>query len=226
MPDTQQLLVVDLECTCSEDGSIPREDMETIEIGAVLVHPSAPSPIAEFQSFVRPELNPLLTPFCRKLTGIDQRRVDSAPRFPVALENLVSDLWQGRQAVFCSWGQFDWNQLHRDCERHGVGLPFGTEHLNLKVLFGARQGTRRQPALKRAVHMAGLTFSGSHHRALDDARNIVKLLPWILGGDRPSLGIGRSGPGAQLGEKKHENQARTATKGTETSRGEADPSPI
>ena len=33
-------LIVDLEATCSNDGSIPREEMEIIEIGAVMLNRS------------------------------------------------------------------------------------------------------------------------------------------------------------------------------------------
>ncbi|KAE9421241.1 hypothetical protein Angca_004876, partial [Angiostrongylus cantonensis] len=34
-----------------------------------------------FRSFVRPEKNPILDPFCIELTGISQSTVDSAPVF-------------------------------------------------------------------------------------------------------------------------------------------------
>jgi inhibitor of KinA sporulation pathway (predicted exonuclease) len=34
--------------------------------------------------------------------------------------------------------------------------------------------------MARALQMVGLPLDGSHHRGLDDARNIAKLLPWSL----------------------------------------------
>lgn len=52
------LLVVDLEATCWGDALYGREDMETIEFGAVLVRMSDLQPIDERSWFVRPKLHP------------------------------------------------------------------------------------------------------------------------------------------------------------------------
>jgi len=86
---TRRLLVVDLEATCSDDGSVPKHEMEIIEIGAVLVESAGLRPVAEFQSFVRPGLHPRLTPFCTELTTIRQSDVDDAPLFPEVLQGFV-----------------------------------------------------------------------------------------------------------------------------------------
>lgn len=63
-------LVIDLEATTSDDGSLPPEQMETIEIGAVLVDAQTLAVVDEYQSFVRPVRHPRLLPFCTKLTSI------------------------------------------------------------------------------------------------------------------------------------------------------------
>ncbi len=76
-------------------------------------------------------LHPRLTPFCTKLTTIRQDDVDGAPTFPEAIEKLGIFL-SGRPALFCSWGEYDKNQLRRDAKRHRVTLPFGSEHANVK----------------------------------------------------------------------------------------------
>ncbi|MEL6327929.1 MAG: 3'-5' exonuclease [Cyanobacteria bacterium J06626_23] len=61
-------LVVDLEATCADDKSIPRKQMEIIEIGAVMLHARSLQIESEFQSFIRPVVHPQLTPFCTALT--------------------------------------------------------------------------------------------------------------------------------------------------------------
>ena len=80
--------VVDLEATCDdqeqESCAVPREEMETIEIGAVMVDGHNWQVIEEFQTFIRPVRHPHLTPFCMQLTGIRQKRVEQAPAFPQA----------------------------------------------------------------------------------------------------------------------------------------------
>ncbi|UQA60684.1 3'-5' exonuclease [Polyangium aurulentum] len=177
-------LVVDLEATCSDDGSVPREEMEIIEIGAVLVDASTLEPVREMQTFVRPIRHPKLTPFCTELTTITQADVDKAPRFPSAMARL-KDFLRGTDALFCSWGGYDRNQLQRDARRHGVTLPLGADHLNLKAAFSRRLGEPREYGTGQALRRVGLSFQGTHHRAIDDARNIARLLPYALGVKTP-----------------------------------------
>ena len=49
-------LVIDFEATCCDQGTIPPDKMEIIEIGAVMVDAGDLKPVDEFQSFVRPNL--------------------------------------------------------------------------------------------------------------------------------------------------------------------------
>ena len=173
-------VVIDLEATCCNDQSFPRDHMEIIEIGAVLVDGETLSPVAEHQSFVRPFRHPRLTPFCMQLTTITQAQVDAAPRFAQAISALRTFL-DGKGALFCSWGDYDRNQFTRDARPHNVKLPFSALHLNLKRRFAERQGEPRELGTYQALRKVGLSPSGTHHRAIDDAWNIARLLPWIVG---------------------------------------------
>jgi len=178
-----RLLVVDLEGTCCRDDSIPREERETIEIGAVLVDGETLAPTDEFQTFVRPIAHPTLTPFCLELTSITQSDVDGAEGFPSAFARLLA--WTGPgDARFCSWGGYDRSQFRRDCARHGVENPLDEGHLNLKERFSEVLGRRPHFGMKRALELCGLPLEGTHHRGLDDARNIARMLPFLLG-ERP-----------------------------------------
>ncbi len=184
---TRDYLVIDLEATCDDGGLVPKHEMEIIEIGAVRVDATSLRPVAEFQTFVRPVRNPALTPFCRTLTSIEQAQVDRAPTFPVALAALRAFLTcgQGPPPLFCSWGAYDKNQFERDARHHGVALPFGEDHLNVKMAFSRALGTTRRFGMAEALRTAGLPLDGTHHRGIDDARNISKLLGFIRGGSRP-----------------------------------------
>lgn len=175
-------LVVDLEATCSQppERPIPRHVMETIEIGAVLLDASF-SPIGELQTFVRPVRTPLLTAFCTKLTSIRQADVDAAPTFPDAMEALERFLGPEERPLFCSWGDYDKNQLAQDATYHRVRLPLGAAHLNLKRRFSERLGETKKYGMAGALRRLGLTLEGTHHRGIDDARNIARLVPFLLG---------------------------------------------
>ncbi|WP_354674319.1 3'-5' exonuclease [Cupriavidus alkaliphilus] len=174
------VLVVDLEATCSEDMST--WDMEIIELGCCWVAQEG-IVLDRFQSFVRPAVNARLTEFCSSLTGIQQADVDSAPPFPVAAEMLRQfvERHQGPGSNWASWGAYDRRQLERDSVRHGIAEPIALPHVNLKQSFAKQQRIGKQVGVTRALTLTNLAFEGNHHRALDDALNIARLLPWALG---------------------------------------------
>jgi DNA polymerase III epsilon subunit-like protein len=85
-------IVVDLEATCWEKGTRP-DRMETIEIGAVRVGGTKWLPGKEFSRFVRPTADPVLSEFCRSLTGIKQADVNDAEPFPSVFHDFL--VWCG-----------------------------------------------------------------------------------------------------------------------------------
>ncbi|NQV27552.1 MAG: exonuclease domain-containing protein [Rhodopirellula sp.] len=173
-------LVIDLEATCCSDNRFPREEMEIIEIGAVVVEGSTFQPLDEFQAFVRPVRHATLTPFCTGLTGIQQADVDAAIEFRAAMSRLT--IWMSRypNAIFCSWGEYDRRQFARDCEFHRVAWPFENQHVNLKKRYADRFGLKRGQGFGEVLRKHNLTFEGRPHRGIDDARNIVRVMPIIF----------------------------------------------
>lgn len=177
-------LVIDLEAT-TDLGGWPTEEMEIIEIGAVIVDEQGRE-LSSFQSFVQPTRRPQLTAFCRELTHIRQDDVDDAPTLGQLQPGL--DTWlqphlphlQG----WLSWGDYDRQQFEIEWRRQGldsclVRLP----HFNLKKLFHRQFRSLAGPkrvGLNRALELCGLEFLGTQHRGLDDARNIARLLPGTL----------------------------------------------
>lgn len=175
-------LIIDLEATCSDDGQVPREEMEIIEIGAVMQSSLTFEIESEFQTFVRPVRHPGLTAFCTELTGITQQDVAAAPDYASALEGLVQWMAPYEDALFCSWGDYDRKQFQQDCTYHGVPYPFGPEHLNLKAEFSRTLGLRRNAGITHALRKLNFEFEGSHHRGLDDARNIARIVRRVCQG--------------------------------------------
>ncbi len=178
-------LVIDLEATCCDQGSVPPTQMEVIEIGAVMVAAVDFRAVDEFASFVRPVRHPRLTPFCTRLTGIRQADVDAAPAFRDAIAAFRTWLYRYADFVFCSWGDYDPKQLRQDCDFHKLPYPIGAPHVNAKRQFAERRHLSKKPGLHEAVRQVGLTFLGSHHRGIDDARNIARLLPYAFGAATP-----------------------------------------
>lgn len=174
----ETFIIIDLEATCWCSGSSP-DQMEVIEIGAVRLITPAWGTYGAFQRFVRPVDEPLLSDFCRELTSITQEDVDGAETFPEVLREFLE--WAGPNPFsWCSWGAYDLGQLRTDCSRYGLEWPPALgRHLNLKKLYSEQVGCRPQ-GMKGALRRLGLPLSGTHHRALDDARNIARIAQLVL----------------------------------------------
>ncbi len=171
------VLVIDVEATCSDDESISGSDMEIIEIGACWVSPGGDI-LDTFQSFVRPVLNETLTTFCKRLTTISQAQVDSAPTFDkvAPLLHTFALAHIETQSIWASWGKYDHAQFGHDSKRHVIDNPLAhLGHANLKKIF-AKKRKIKSVGMMGALRIAGIEHTGEHHRALDDAINIAKLV--------------------------------------------------
>lgn len=173
-------LIVDLEATCNDDNSIPREKMEIIEIGAVILNSRNLKVESEYQSFVKPILHPILTDFCKSLTSISQEDVDTASFFPEVLKDFQSWFHPFRNYIFCSWGNYDKKQIQQDCLLHNVDYPFTDEHLNIKKAFSVAINSKKRFGMAQALNHLGIKLEGVHHRGIDDAKNIARIVQKVL----------------------------------------------
>lgn len=186
MKGGRPLLIIDLEATCWENRTTPDGDsqsiwnMEIIELGCALV--TRDGELLESASFlVRPTRFSELSTFCTELTGINQTMVDAAPTYPGAIRAFGD--WLGRQEedfIWCSWGNYDRLHIAAESEKHNV-MPtlLHYPHLNLKRIWRRTTGQKRKNGLSNALAFHNLTFVGHHHRGVDDARNMVRLLPFM-----------------------------------------------
>ncbi len=174
------ILVIDLEATCCDRGTITPEAMEIIELGAAWATPQG-EVIATLQRFVRPTERPTLTPFCIGLTHIEQAQIDTAPSWPTVAAELAEFARLHAGQCWGSWGKYDARQIERESARHCLADPLaGLPHQNLKAAFAKRRKIK-QVGMATALQIVGLELEGEHHRALADARNIARMLPWALG---------------------------------------------
>ena len=171
-------IIVDLEATCWENVR-DYDRMEIIEIGAIELPACNEPPSREFTQFIRPVVERELSEFCRRLTTIRQRDVDAAHEFWSVFPSFLE--WIGNDPfILCSWGEYDLTQFRTDCNRHGFAFPRSFErHINLKKEF-ARLMSVKVCGMERALSLVGLPLEGTHHRGIDDARNIARLAALVL----------------------------------------------
>ena len=167
-------IIYDLEATCWR-GRPPGLVQETIEIGAVLINAYGEE-LGSFNKFIKPIVNPILSPFCTELTSITQTQIDCADIFPKVMDEFLDwieyfddDYW------LCSWGSFDKKILLLDCKLHNLDCDWLDQHLNLKRQYKTLKRLHRPCGLKTAVKKEGFEFTGIHHRGISDAENLAKV---------------------------------------------------
>ena len=99
---------------------------------------------------------------------------------------LANGQMADRDCCSAPGGDYDRKQFIRECRSSGISYPFGDNHLNLKLRFSEQQSLRRRYGMASALRKAGVPLVGTHHRGIDDARNIARLLPFIVGSQKVS----------------------------------------
>lgn len=169
-------IVYDLEMTVRRKRG---QVAEIIEIGAVKVEAEdgAPRIVSTFQTFVKPVIVPLLSADTTSFTGIAQQDVNGAGTLSEAVRSFIE--WIGPNEYYlCAWGPDDLRQLVQECRHHGISVDWIVNHNNLQKMLSKafKLDKHQQMGLKNALEMLELPFSGSHHRALDDAINTAQIL--------------------------------------------------
>lgn len=177
---SQPFIVCDLEATCWDKRE--REQtvsmMEIIEIGAVRIDASG-AVHDQFSTFVRPTDNPGLSEYCQELTHIAQADVDSAPRYPEAVDLFNRWLGDITGHAWLSWGTYDKSQFISDFNRHGIAPNImWVPHVNLKRPWRKTTKHNKQ-GLRAALAFHAYDFVGMQHRGVDDAKNVARLLPHV-----------------------------------------------
>lgn len=165
-------IILDLEATCWENKDMKKTN-EIIEIGALCISEDRKIE-SEFCAFVKPILNSGLSDFCKKLTTITQRDVDDAEAFDKVITKFRD--WIGKEEyVLCSWGFYDRKQLTQDCKLHKIDTGWLSKHISIKHQYAEIKGLTKPMGMGSALHTEGLELTGTHHRGIDDARNIAKI---------------------------------------------------
>ncbi|MEO1257779.1 MAG: 3'-5' exonuclease [Bacteroidota bacterium] len=165
-------IILDLEATCWEKGG---KRNEIIEIGALCIDEEK-NTLGEFSEFVRPICHPFLSDFCTQLTTITQADVDRAERFPIVIDNFQNWIHEFDEDYFlCSWGKYDRNQFAKDCQLHGLLTDWLKNHISLKHQYPSFRPPYKLMGMKGALRNENIKLEGTHHRGIDDARNIAKI---------------------------------------------------
>lgn len=178
------LVVIDFEATCDENND--NYDHEIIEFPSILIDTQSKTIIDEFHSYVRPILNPHLTTFCTKLTGITQEIVNNSATFTDVFTQwqewlLQKGLSYSNRFAIVTDGPWDLERfLWLQCCKSKIEMPkYCQRWINIRKLYAGTYKCQRTN-IAGMLDAFSMQFEGTQHCGLDDSRNIARILLVML----------------------------------------------
>ena len=176
-------VIIDYECTCWENKG-PDDALlhphEIIEFPAVFLNSDTLEIDFEFHAYVRPTENPVLSPFCFELTGIEQAWVDSADDLKTVMTRFEDFLIKNdiNRFTTCTDGPWDFVKfLRTESIRKGIAYPtWALKWVDIRRRFEEDHKLEKRVGVNEMLAILGLEFEGRPHSGIDDARNIARIV--------------------------------------------------
>jgi inhibitor of KinA sporulation pathway (predicted exonuclease) len=179
---TYYICILDFEATCWEYDNENNDKREIIEFPSVLYQVNDNKIaifISEFQEYVRPTINPVLSSFCTDLTGITQETVNNADIFENVYMRHQQWLFShigNYPCYFLTVSHFDLAKfLPNELRNKQIGSYPKTYSRYIDIqsdfenLYGYKLG------LTNMLNVLGMKFNGRHHSGIDDCRNTARI---------------------------------------------------
>ena len=179
-------VVFDLEFTSwpgsnERNWSLPNEDREIIQIGAVKIETTGDMrEVDSFQILVRPLKNPILSNYIVNLTAITQEKVEKEGiLFPLALSRFINFI--GEHPIDILFNGGDKEVIEENCQIHNIPfLSIFKKSTDLKIYFSEVLGISRKNCTSGMLpELFGLNNHEKQHDALGDARSISQALRYL-----------------------------------------------
>lgn len=174
-----KIVIVDVEATCWEGKTPDGMESEIIEIGICLLDIKSGEISDNRGILVKPEKS-VVSPFCTELTTITKEMIDKEGISFKDACNILRKEYQSQSRAWASFGAYDYNQFQKQCSSTGLPYPFNSSHINVKTLFALKRKLIHEQGMAGALAILEIPLEGTHHRGIDDAKNIAKILKKIL----------------------------------------------
>lgn len=168
--------IIDLESTCWAQQPAPEgQRSEIIEIGVAALDLDTLTVTAQAGLLIQPTMSEV-SEFCTALTTITPALLAShGVPFSQACAQL-RDQFSALDRPWASWGQYDRKMLSAQAAALNVPLPVSARHTNVKNAVVEALGFTKPLGMARALSHLGWTGTGTHHRGVDDAVNIARIV--------------------------------------------------
>lgn len=172
----KEIVVFDTEYTAWEGSkkrnwSGPNERREIVQIGAVKIRTDDLAELSDFAVFVKPEKNPILSPYFTALTGITQKKIETdGVGFAEAIKRFAA--WAGGLTMYC-WGG-DAEVMRANADLAGIKFQFAPSSFrDARAVFSEHGVPAENYMSSTIVRAFGKEPKRRGHDALNDARAIV-----------------------------------------------------
>lgn len=185
LTSSMYICVLDFEATCEKD--VKNFNNEIIEFPSILykLKGNKLEYVSEFQEYVRPRDNPILSDFCVHLTKITQDKVDQAETFPIVLNNHLSWLKLNvadlNECIIATCGHWDIRKMIVvEAKRWDIPLhDVYKRYINIKDEF-TYYYKRNIKGMIGMMQYQGLEHTGVLHSGIDDCRNMSRILMKLI----------------------------------------------
>lgn len=190
--DFDYLLILDFEAQCLEGEKLAVQ--EIIEFPVVVydlknqkiaLNKTDGNPII-FHQYIKPVEVPILTEYCKNLTGISQEQVDNGLILQDALKSFDEFLNINKipPNKFCFVTSGDWDLmqcLRREAKYKKIQLKdYFKRWINVKNIFFQYIGYKAPAGMVTMLQKLNLRLDGRHHSGIDDAKNITKIVDKLI----------------------------------------------
>lgn len=174
-----KIIVIDIEATCWNTAAPEGMTNDIIEFGICLLDVHTGEISDSKGILVIPERSEI-SDFCTELTTITPEMIkEEGISFKQACSIIKND-YAGPSRAWASFGAYDLKHIQRQCTELGIGYPLGPSHINVKTLFALKNKLGHEQGMSGALYQLGIELEGTHHRGVDDAKNIAKILRTLL----------------------------------------------
>jgi len=162
------------ECSMARRWLTPGEFKEVVQIGAVKLDADSFAILDTFEALVVPRINPVLSPYFEKLTGITSRQlIRDGVDFSAAYAGFLA--FAGEEPI-AAYGHDD-HVLQDNLRLYGMtGVHPLPVFYDLRGWFGALGLDPRGMDSCDIGPALGVPFQGRAHNALDDARSVATVM--------------------------------------------------
>ncbi|CAI2356736.1 unnamed protein product [Caenorhabditis sp. 36 PRJEB53466] len=186
------LLILDFETT--SDGTMNDYPFEVIQFSVVAfdVKKNKTRDDLNFNEYVKPVINPVLSDHCAAFTGIDQKTLDSADNFKDVYYRFVkwlsdNGIEERRFAIVCDSRQDMWRIAQYQLRLDDIIMPsFFRQYISLWRVFEAEQERRGRKELfeksyiSKMIEYYELDKIGKAHNSNDDCKTMCLIVQKML----------------------------------------------